>query len=109
MFFNSNEIRIECYKSGGPGGQHKNKRATAVRVTHLGTGLKAIAEEERSQEANKTKALARLREKVRRRFRKKKPRVATAKTRPSKERVLFWKKKHGLKKGLRRERFDTEV
>jgi protein subunit release factor A len=109
MFLGAKEIRVDCYKSGGPGGQHKNKRATAVRVTHVRTGVVAIAEEERSQQANKARALARLAEKLRLRFKKKKPRIRTAKTRASRERVLSWKKQHGAKKHLRRERLCAEA
>ena len=102
------DLKIEYYKSSGPGGQHKNKRSCAVRVTHLPTGLVAIAEEERSQAQNKLRALERLSAKVRERLRVRKKRLATRKTRASRERVLAWKKRHGLQKSLRREGFGQE-
>ena len=94
-------VRIEFFKSPGPGGQHKNKRFAAVRAVHVPTGLSAVGQELRSQAQNKDLALARLAEKVRKAFARPKPRFATKASRGSKERRLEWKKKHGLKKGLR--------
>lgn len=59
------DLRIETMRSSGPGGQHLNKSETAVRVTHLPTGLSAIGREERSQYLNRKLAMARLAEKRR--------------------------------------------
>ncbi|MEA3560484.1 MAG: peptide chain release factor-like protein, partial [Candidatus Omnitrophota bacterium] len=56
------DIRIEYYKSSGPGGQHKNKTESAVRMRHLPTGITAIATEYRSQARNRASALKRLKE-----------------------------------------------
>lgn len=53
-------LRVESFRGSGPGGQNVNKVATAVRVTHLATGLAVVAREERSQSANRKLALARL-------------------------------------------------
>ena len=54
------EIRIETRRASGPGGQHVNRTESAVRVTHLPTGLSALAQEDRSQHFNRRLALARL-------------------------------------------------
>jgi peptide chain release factor len=58
--WNAGEIKIERMRSSGPGGQHANKTESAIRVTHLPTGLSAISQEERSQHSNKKLALLRL-------------------------------------------------
>lgn len=61
----SNEIKTECMRSSGPGGQHVNKVESAVRVTHIPSGLTAIAREERSQHLNKKLAMVRLEDMLR--------------------------------------------
>jgi peptide chain release factor 1 len=56
-----NDLEIEVYRSSGPGGQHMQKNATAVRVTHLPTGMVVACESERSQFQNKERVMAILR------------------------------------------------
>jgi peptide chain release factor 2 len=58
------DLKIDFSKSSGPGGQNVNKRETAVRITHLPTGLVAHVDSERSQAQNKEKATAILRGKI---------------------------------------------
>ena len=52
------EIKIDLYKSSGPGGQNVNKRETAVRITHLPTGIVVSSQNERNQLQNKENALS---------------------------------------------------
>jgi len=54
----SDEIKIDVYKSSGPGGQNVNKRMTAIRITHLPTGLVVTSQTERNQLQNKENALS---------------------------------------------------
>ena len=58
------ELRIDIFHSGGPGGQNVNKVATAVRVVHNPTGIMVVSQDERSQLRNKTKAMAVLRSRI---------------------------------------------
>jgi len=55
------QSRFEAIRSAGPGGQHRNKVSTGVRLTHLPTGIQGMATERRSQLENKVMALSRLR------------------------------------------------
>lgn len=63
--FDRNDVKIERMRASGPGGQHVNKTESAVRVTHLQTGLSAISQSERSQHQNIRIAMARLQKLVR--------------------------------------------
>jgi peptide chain release factor len=58
--FTADEVRIEKFHSGGPGGQNVNKVETGVRVIHIPTGITVSSTRERSQFANKQDALKKL-------------------------------------------------
>jgi protein subunit release factor B len=101
-------LLAECeetfFIASGPGGQHRNKTESGVRLAHPPTGAVVTATERRSQAQNRSAALVRLRERLALLAKREKPRRATRPTRGSKERRLAEKKRQGERKAARRER-----
>ena len=60
----SEDLKIDFFRSSGPGGQNVNKRETAVRITHLPTGIQAASQVERSQERNREVVMEILRSRL---------------------------------------------
>ena len=88
------EVVIEAFRSGGPGGQHRNVTDSAVRLRHLPSGVRVTAADSRSQARNKDTAFARLIERLRALNRLRKPRVPTKVTKSAVERRIQTKKRH---------------
>jgi ribosome-associated protein len=96
-----NEVEITVYQAGGPGGQHRNRTYSAVRVRHVPTGITVTCADTRSQLRNKRLALERLRRRLLERRRRRPPRVPTRKSSGVRERELAAKRRRGRLKKLR--------
>jgi ribosome-associated protein len=95
---------VDYFVAGGPGGQHRNKTSSAVRLVHTPTGLTVTATERRSQFMNRSRALERLRAALRRLVHVQKPRRPTRPGRAAKQRRLDAKRHAGKRKSDRQRR-----
>ena len=96
------ECKIDTFKSSGKGGQHVNKTNSAIRLTHLKTGIVITCQDERSQFVNKKKCLVKLRKKLEDYNFSPPLRIPTKKPFRAKENILKNKKKKSIKKELRK-------
>ncbi len=102
------ECEIEVYVASGPGGQHRNKTESGVRMRHPATGVLVTATERRSQAQNREVALERMRVRLKALTYVPKRRVATKPSRAAKARRVNEKKARGATKALRRDRPDRD-
>ena len=95
------ECEVDTFRSSGPGGQHVNKTESAVRLTHLPSGVVVTSQQERSQHRNKALCLEKLREKIAQLNYRPPKRVPTRKSRGAKNRTLEEKARRAKIKQLR--------
>ena len=98
------EVRVDTYRASGPGGQHVNKTNSAIRLTHLPSGVVVIAQDSSSQHRNRETAFARLIERLVRKNFVPKKRMATKPTRASQERRITEKKTRAVVKTVRQKK-----
>jgi ribosome-associated protein len=94
------EVEIETFRASGPGGQHVNKTESALRLTHVPSGVVVIAQDSPSQFRNREIAFTRLIDRLKSLNRVPKKRIPTRPTLGSKQRRLDAKKRAGaIKQG----------
>tara|TARA_B100000029_G_C17122684_1_gene795740 strand:+ start:228 stop:587 length:360 start_codon:yes stop_codon:yes gene_type:complete len=94
--------KIETFRSSGKGGQHANKTESAVRLTHIKSGIQVTCQDERSQYLNKMKCLKELRIRIKKHNYKPPKRIKTKPTKGSVEKRLLTKKYKSEKKKNRK-------
>ncbi len=95
------ECAVDTFRSSGPGGQHVNKTESAVRLTHLPSGVVVTAQQERSQHRNKALCLEKLRARIAKLNYRPAKRVPTRVSRSAKNRTLEEKARRAKIKRLR--------
>ena len=95
------ECRVDTFRASGKGGQHVNKTESAVRLTHIPTGIVVTCQDERSQHRNKEIAVNRLHEKIETLNKKRKKRIKTKTPRSAHEKRIKSKKQRSEKKKKR--------
>ncbi len=96
------ECKLETFRSSGKGGQHANKTESAVRLTHLKSGIQVMCQDERSQHLNKKKCIKELRHRIEKNNYTSPKRLRTKPTRSSIEKRLLTKKYNSEKKNNRK-------
>ena len=101
------EVVVDVFRASGPGGQHVNKTESALRLTHLPSGVVVMSQDSSSQHRNREVAFERLAERLERLNYVKPKRVPTKPSRAAKRRRIEAKKREGaIKKGRGRVRGD---
>jgi len=95
------QCEVQAHRASGPGGQHRNKAETAIRLVHGPSGVSAEGKDERSRSQNLGAALGRLREKLERRAYRPPPRRPTRPTRASQKKRIEAKQHLSRKKRQR--------
>ncbi len=97
------ECKIEFIRASGPGGQHRNRRETGVRITHIPTNTVVLATERRSQSRNLDEAFSRLEARLDEMQKETEPRIPTRIPKMEKVQRLHEKKHRGELKSLRKQ------
>src|SRR3981189_842841 len=95
------EVVVDVFRASGPGGQHVNKTESALRLTHLPSGVVVTAQDTPSQFRNRETAFKRLAERLRRLNHVPKKRVATRPSAASRQRRIETKKQRAVTKRTR--------
>jgi protein subunit release factor A len=102
------ECEVSAFQASGPGGQHRNRTFSAIRLRHVPSGIVVIGRRERSQHRNRRDALERLRLRLEHALTPPKARKPTKRTKSSSERRLVSKRLRSETKARRRDHFESD-